>query len=252
MGKSSRSGLDGKTLHEKQYTGAAMPFRLSLPWLRSMLRRWDVHREDVVSAMLPGGDRLLDVGCGSGALLARCSDKYRELYGVDIVAARVEQAEEMLRAAYPGKRIVLRQHDAANPLPFPPEYFDSVCCVATLEHIYDVYFAVSEMARVLRQGGEIVIEVPNIAYVKHRVALLIGFLPATSAAADWRTYGWDGGHVHYFTLGALRSLLSGYGLRIVKVRGSGLLAGLRARWPSLLTGDLVVRAIKMTRGSSRG
>jgi len=245
----NKQSLDSKSLHEKQYTGAAMPLRLSLGWLRRLLKRWDVHREEVTCAMLSGGERILDVGCGSGSLLARCAGNYRELYGVDIVAGRLVPAEKTLRDRFPDKRVVLRQHDIANPLPFDQEYFDSLCCIAVLDHVYDVYFAVSEMARVLRAGGELVLEIQNIAYLKHRIALLLGFLPATSPVSDWRSYGWDGGHIHYFTLGALRSLLGTYGLCIVRVSGSGLLARLRAWRPSLLTGDIVVRAVKMTHGT---
>jgi SAM-dependent methyltransferase len=199
--------------------------------------------------MLSGGEKILDVGCGIGSLLAQSGDRYRELYGVDIVAARLEQARSRLQARFPGKRVVLVQHDVANPLPFESGYFDAVCCVAVLDHVYDVHFSVSEMARVLRQGGELVLQVQNIAYLRHRLALLLGFLPAVGSVADWRTYGWDGGHIHYFTLAAVKSLLRFYGLRVVRARGSGLGGRLRGWWPSLLTGDIVVCAIKPKRGA---
>jgi ubiquinone/menaquinone biosynthesis C-methylase UbiE len=77
---------------------------------------------------------------------------------------------------------------------FPDEMFDAVTCIAVIEHVFDPYFVVGEVHRVLKDGGIFVAEVPNIAYIKQRVKLLLGKLPVTSSPYHWKEIGWDGGH----------------------------------------------------------
>lgn len=87
-------------------------------------------------------------------------------------------------------------------------------------------------------------QVPNIAYLRRRINLLFGKLPVTSSPDNWKEIGWDGGHLHYFTKKTFCRLLEECGFRIRKVIGSGLFAKFRNFYPSLLTGDICVKAQK--------
>jgi hypothetical protein len=60
----------------------------------------------------------------------------------------------------------------------------------------------------------------------------------------WRAkWGWDGGHLHFFTLPMLRALLLEFGLRPLAWRDPGArFASLRQLSPSLLAGNLAVLA----------
>ena len=96
-----------------------------------------------------------------------------------------------------------------------------------------------------------VLRVPNIAYIRHRLALGLGELPVTSSwfgsARDlgpWRrTYGWDGGHLHYFTLPLLRRLLAEAGFEVRAVSDAGArFARIREWFPELLCGNLLIVA----------
>ncbi len=82
-----------------------------------------------------------------------------------------------------------------------------------LEHVFDVHHTISEVFRVLKQGGLAIIQVPNIAYIKHRLDLVVGKLPCTS---NYETrdniIDWDVQHLHYFTLETLKKLLNQYNL----------------------------------------
>jgi len=100
------------------------------------------------------------------------------------------------------------------------------------------------MYRVLRPNGYVIAEVPNICYLKYRVQILLGKLPATSSPYNWEKIGWDGGHIHYFTMKKFCWLFESQGFRIEKKTGSGFLAKFRNWWPSLLCGDLVIKAVK--------
>ena len=81
-----------------------------------------------------------------------------ELYAVDLLVDRVTAAHAGARAHNIGAHFAAA--DACR-LPFPDGAFDSVFCVAVLQHIGDVDAAVGEMARVTRPGGRIVAVEPD-------------------------------------------------------------------------------------------
>jgi len=90
----------------------------------------------------------------------------------------------------------------------------------------------------------VIIEVPNIAYLKYRISLLLGKLPVTSSPYNWQEIGWDGGHNDYFTMKKFCWLFEQQGFQIEKKTGSGFLAVLRNWYPAFLTGDLIIKAKK--------
>jgi hypothetical protein len=96
----------------------------------------------------------------------------------------------------------------------------------------------------MRPGGVLIAEVPNVAYIKQRIRLLLGEIPVTSSPYDWDKIGWDGGHLHYFTQKTFCGLIEYAGFSIVKVTGCGFLGALRNFYPALLTGDICVKAVK--------
>jgi SAM-dependent methyltransferase len=125
---------------------------------------------------------LLDIGCWNGYLLERIREAglYQELYGVDIVPEGIET----VRAKGFQAQVVDLNRD---PLPFPDEYFDGVTLLAVLEHIFDPYAVIREVHRVLRPGGELVIDVPNVASFTNRIRHFIG----TVAGYFYRSWlGW--------------------------------------------------------------
>jgi methionine biosynthesis protein MetW len=186
-------------------------------------------RDQVAAKLLRGGHRLLDIGCWSGSFLERVRTReiYRELYGVDAVADSVAQVQSKGFEA----RLVDLNHDA---LPFEDAFFDGITLLAVLEHVFDPYFVVSEIHRVLAPGGELVIDVPNAASFTNRTRMILGRLPVTSLDA-----GWDGGHLHYFTKHALDRFLHREGFRVLNRKATGGHPWLREWWISLMAGDLI-------------
>jgi len=98
-------------------------------------------------------ERILDVGCGTGELLARIAAKYPSvrLAGLDPVAEMLAMAREKLRPE------VNLQVGWANALPWPDGTFDLVVSCNMFHYITHPVQAVGEMERVLRPGGRIVI-----------------------------------------------------------------------------------------------
>jgi len=186
-------------------------------------------RHEVALQLLRGGHRLLDIGCWNGYLLERIREAglYQEFYGVDIVPKGIE----MVQAKGFNAQVVDLNY---SPLPFPDEYFDGITLLAVLEHIFDPYAVIREVWRVLHHGGELVIDVPNVASFTNRFRIMFGRLPVTSTDP-----GWDGGHLHYFTKHALDKFLQNEGFDILERKTTGGHPRWRELWLSLLGGDFV-------------
>ena len=120
------------------------------------------------------------------------------------------------------------------------ESIDRIISADTIEHIPDVYVAVAEMFRVLKPGGYLVINTPNIAFIKKRLLLLLGRFPSTSQANEGigSDILFDGGHLHYFTFRSLRILLEKAGFEMTKKIGYGKLGKIHDIYPSLLSGGV--------------
>lgn len=96
------------------------------------------------------GARLLDVACGAGLLAPHLAAAHSyEHVGVDISAAALGQAVAHGVTAVRGD---------VTRLPFRDESFDVVVAGEVLEHVRDLPSVVSEVCRVLRTGGTLVID----------------------------------------------------------------------------------------------
>jgi ubiquinone/menaquinone biosynthesis C-methylase UbiE len=101
-------------------------------------------------AGLAEGERIIDVGCGTGSLtfaLARAAD-LGEIAAIDYSPVFVEEAIQ--RNSDP--RIKIRQADACD-LPFEDGAFDRSLALLVLHFVPEAGKAVAEMRRVVRQGG---------------------------------------------------------------------------------------------------
>jgi SAM-dependent methyltransferase len=112
--------------------------------------------------ILPGldyrpGQRLLDIGCGAGAVLGVLGSAFPELElaGIDLVPAQIAYARQHL-AGLGHPSADLRAGDA-TALPWPDASFDHVYMMWFLEHVPDPHPFLAEARRVLRPGGSITI-----------------------------------------------------------------------------------------------
>ena len=107
------------------------------------------------------GNRILDVGCGEGLAevsIGRLHISQIRLVGVDRVVSKVVRARQ--EAASHNQRVRFAAADACH-LPFAAGAFDSLFCVAVLQHIGDVDAALTECARVTAPGGRVVAVGPD-------------------------------------------------------------------------------------------
>ncbi len=103
--------------------------------------------------------RVLDVGCGSGVVLARMKGFGWEVEGVE----PDPKAAEAARA----KGVPVRV-GTLEPQNFPANHFDAVHSAHVLEHVHDPVRLLQESYRVLKPGGTLVTITPNVESWGHR------------------------------------------------------------------------------------
>lgn len=112
---------------------------------------------DELKGYIKDGERVLDLGCGSGRLYQLFTNKNIDYIGVDFAENLVKIAKEKYGDYFEVADIL--------SLPFSDQYFDSVWSIAVLHHIPTIELrkrALGEIKRVLRPGGRVIVTVWKI------------------------------------------------------------------------------------------
>jgi len=175
-------------------------------------------------ANLKGGERVLDLGCGEGFFLAELVDRGHRAVGADVAAVALERAARRR----PDLKVVHLKE--GREWPFEVAAFDAVWCSEVFEHVLDTQTFLSELRRVLRSGGVVLITTPNCS----RLELLGCALSARRFASRFDPLS---DHIRFFNRRSLRALLERFGFEGVEfadgqARGTGLLfaKALRSRF----------------------
>jgi SAM-dependent methyltransferase len=111
-------------------------------------------RAKLVMSLLGGRPgRALDVGCGKGLLLAQLRDAGWKVEGTELSEVSSRFARSLGVNVFQGP---------VQEAPVPAESFDVVTLFHVLEHLTDPKGALAHICRLLRPGGSLVVEVPNI------------------------------------------------------------------------------------------
>jgi len=116
------------------------------------------------------GEKILDLGCGSGYYVKYLVDKGAEAYGIDLSGEYIKQAKSYVSSDRANFKIA-----SAINVPFRNEYFDKVLMTEVIEHVPNNKKALKEVRRVLKTGGSAVITTinrnsyMNIAYGLKRI-----------------------------------------------------------------------------------
>lgn len=169
------------------------------------------------------GAILLDVGCGKGDLTLSIAQavKAQEVFGIDIVEQCVEEAKQ--------KGIKAVHGDLVQPFPFEDESIDMICAARVIEHLSDTDMFVRECYRVLKPGGALILNTPNLASLYVILCLLLGKQPPSAMVSDRFTISGEAlpqvegfrAHRRLFTREGLRNLLSWYGFSLEKTISFG-------------------------------
>ena len=154
----------------------------------------------------PSNKKILDVGCGTGALGEALKKKGNIVYGIDISKKSIEIAKKRL------DRVVQIDMETENKLPFKESSFDLIIFGDVLEHFRDPLSVLNNIKDYLKKDGQIIISLPNIANWEIRLKLLFGKF-------DYQKEGiLDDTHVRFFTLKTAKELIKKAGLKIIKIK----------------------------------
>jgi len=174
-----------------------------------------------IAALVPPGSRVLDLGCGSGELLAHLIERRGcSGYGVEIDDTNLQ--------ACVARGVDVIQINLEDGLAmFADRSFDVVLQLQTLQHLRNTETMLRETARVGRMG---IVSFPNFAHWPNRLSVLGGRMPVTKALP----YQWyDTPNIRVTTCQDFQELAQRNGLRILQ--HFGVQAARRVDWwPNLL------------------
>ncbi len=176
------------------------------------------RRSSFLLKELRPGDRVLDVGCGTGEFTARMAQAGARAIGVDVAEAALERA----RARHPELDFRLVPFD--GPLPFEDNSFEVVWAGEVIEHVADTARWLSEVRRVLAPGGRLLISTPSHGRL---VVALHGVETFSDPLGD---------HLHLYTRRSLEALLREFAFGEIQVRA--------VEGPPLLRRTLLARAVR--------
>jgi len=180
----------------------------------------------VIVSWIPAGARVLDLGCGNGALLARLTaEKGVTGTGVELSPSGVRVCRER------GLNVVEGRID--ETLPFADDAFDYAVCNVTIQMVMYPEVLLREMKRVARYQ---IVSFPNFAFWRNRIDLLLNGRMPKRMLFEYTWYAT--GHIHQLSFRDFRELTEAVGgLRVVRRyderSGSLLRRILMTRWPNL-------------------
>jgi methionine biosynthesis protein MetW len=181
-----------------------------------------------IAALVPEGSRVLDLGCGDGALLAHLQQhKGCTGYGVELDDTNVHACVQR------GVNVLQLNLDQGLTL-FGDHSFDVVLQIDTLQHLRNAETMLRETARVGRTG---IVAFPNFGHWPNRLSVLLGRMPVTKRLP----YQWyDTPNIRVGTFADFAALARQNQLQILDA--FGLQAGQEVRvWPNALAGTAVFK-----------
>lgn len=136
-----------------------------------------------IAAPLATGRDVLEAGCGTGLILSRLATHADRAYGFDLSPGMVKQARDR------GLDVVI---GSVTDIPFADATFDLVCSFKVLAHVPEIGRALSEIARVTRPGGQMLLEFYNPWSLRYLAKRIAGPQPISAGRTEADVYTrWD-------------------------------------------------------------
>lgn len=133
--------------------------------------RIDYYRQEwhdyypTITALVPEGASVLDIGCGRGGLLVYLRDALKcRVVGIDIS----EEAQKI--CAQKGIRVITSDAELDNI----PGKYDAIILAAVFEHFIDPVSFLKKIRNNINDGGRLIIGVPNFSHLSARIKYLLG------------------------------------------------------------------------------
>jgi 2-polyprenyl-3-methyl-5-hydroxy-6-metoxy-1,4-benzoquinol methylase len=160
------------------------------------------------------GERVLDVGCGEGRFAVGLARAGASVVGIDVAQEPLRRARER----HP--ELDVRLVSSKRGWELADASFDVAWAGEVIEHVADTAAWLSEVRRVLRPGGRLLLSTP--AHGRLTILSLALSTRAFAARFDPR-----GDHLRFYSRATLKELLEDFRFQEVEVHGAGGLAGAR-------------------------
>jgi methionine biosynthesis protein MetW len=174
---------------------------------------FEFDRPEVRALVPDGARRVLDVGCGAGALGAALREEREgiEVFGLELFADAAARARERLDG------VVEANLDELDDLPYERGSFDAMVFGDVLEHLHDPHRLLRVLRPWLADDGALILSVPNVGHWSVVLPLLTqDRWPYADAGLLDRT------HVHFFTLTEAELMLRDCGFRLASAAATRL------------------------------
>lgn len=168
---------------------------------------FDLRLRFLIDALDPG-ERLLDLGCGEGYFGAAAVEAGATVLAVDVAEEPLRRA----RALHPGLDVGLIEGEGDWEL--EDGAFDVVWAGEVIEHIADTASWLSELRRVLRPGGRLLLSTPLLGRRELMAA-------AISGAVFARRFEPRSDHLRHYNAATLRALIADFGFERIALRSDG-------------------------------
>ena len=173
--------------------------------------RWDFafrYKVSFFAPYLPGGLRVLDIGCGEGVLSFFLGYLGHQVFAIDRSARQIALNE--VNAVKMGlKSVSFKAIDIEDLDPCLGGRYDVILCTDVLEHLDEPESVILKIVQFLNEGGSLFLSLPSPSAPIHRVRM--------------RLFGYDRfdftvSHRRRFTVAETREIVNGAGLALVEVR----------------------------------
>jgi ubiquinone/menaquinone biosynthesis C-methylase UbiE len=212
-------------------------FQRRVEW--PILLRWAQPRRN---------ERILDIACGDGALSLKIAERAGTIYGIDASSTAINEAKAL------SHKLKIDSHfrlGDAEDLPYPSNFFDKIVCSSSLEHFEHDLQALSEMNRVLKPHGKLILTADSFtdpigatAREKHKhVSRVINFYTQATLNERFKRAGFETARSRYL----LNTATTGF-----FIAGTVNLSGVVYALASFLACPFVLLAEKTTRNKGFG
>jgi 2-polyprenyl-3-methyl-5-hydroxy-6-metoxy-1,4-benzoquinol methylase len=160
-------------------------------------------------APVPGDQRILDLGCGKGAITAYIHSRGHPIIGLDFAADAIAYAH----AHFPDVPVHLAS--VYDDIRGTYGEFDIVLSTEVIEHLYDPLAYAKTIRSVLKPGGLAIVSTPYHGYLKNLMLALAG---------KWDEHHSPNrlhGHIKFFSVRTLQTLLEAADLAVLKMERVG-------------------------------
>jgi SAM-dependent methyltransferase len=185
------------------------------PRLEIFLTEYQRYRESLGRSLV-----LLDVGCGSHAVLGRHRARGDLYHGCDFPSHIRGDVDRYWS-------LDLNTTSVSDTAPEGTRY-DVIFCGEVLEHLFSPDALLRDLRGLLQPSGVLILSTPNLGYYVNRLLLLLGISPLYLENSAERKLGRKTrllgqnnpteGHIRLFTYGAVKDLILGEGFCIERVR----------------------------------